>query len=223
MAVEKLINELANHGQPNPVSSQHLAYEEYGDCWDEDYGSDDGMDEPKKRPVTLDKLSESINLRLSTLWVQRMKLAVGFGLRDSGSPLRALALQRVVLELIFGHLKPCEAPLQSVQLKYAAAFQGPEGPQHYFILGLAKDSIEPKFGGERKLGCYDGGMETGVSYCCPMGVFKEPEGAESTLKAAIKKLQPMLPMDVKPKPNTWGNVQHVCEVGWNAVGSAHCG
>ena len=93
MAVEKLINELANHGQFNPVSSQHLAYEEYGEhCWDEDYDSDYELDEPKNdepkkevKPVTLDNLSENINLRLSTLWVQRMKLAVGFGLRDSGS------------------------------------------------------------------------------------------------------------------------------------------
>ena len=93
MAVEKLINELANHGQFNPASSQHLAYEECGEhCWDEDYDSDYELDEPKNdepkkevKPVTLDNLSENINLRLSTLWVQRMKLAVGFGLRDSGS------------------------------------------------------------------------------------------------------------------------------------------
>ena len=93
MAVEELINELANHGQFNPASSQHLAYEECGEhCWDEDCDSDCELDEPKNdepkkeaKPVTLDNLSENINLRLSTLWVQRVELAVGFGLRDSGS------------------------------------------------------------------------------------------------------------------------------------------
>jgi hypothetical protein len=93
VAVEKLIKEFANHGQFNPASSQHLAYEECGEhCWDEDYDSDYELDEPKNdepkkevKPVTLDNLSENINLRLSTLWVQRMGLAVGSGLGDLGS------------------------------------------------------------------------------------------------------------------------------------------